>query len=76
MESSSILPETSTAFAPVVVTDPVLSAVPEVPVPDDAPSKGLAVSAPLYSAIRTSGYGAAVLNVTVTEFEPAATFFA
>ena len=41
------------------------------PVAPTATSSGFTGSSPLYSSRRTSGYAAAVSNVTVTAFEPA-----
>src|SRR5438874_7530694 len=59
-----------TTFAPtsrsvglVVVTAPLLLDVP-VPCAATVTSTGLAAATPLYSAIRTSGYGAEALKVT------------
>jgi hypothetical protein len=67
-----------TMFAPkirsvafVVVAEPLLLEV-LLPVFAAVTSTGLLGSAPLYSSIRISGYAAAVVNVTVTVFDPAA----
>jgi hypothetical protein len=58
------------SFALVVVAAPLL-ALALLPL---APAVTSSVVTPLYSRIRTSGYVAAWLNVTVTVFAPAATF--
>jgi hypothetical protein len=71
----TILPATNTSEALVVVIAPeeLVVLLPLAPIPT---SKGLDGSRPLYSRIRTSGYAAGPLKVTVTVFEPAAMFLA
>jgi hypothetical protein len=67
----TVLAPTSSAFAVFVVKAP-LSLVVDAPAAPMAVSNGFAESIPRYSAMRTSGAEAAPLNVTVTEFAPAA----
>ncbi len=52
--------------------DVPLLALAAVPAADADLSNGVDGSSPLYSVIRTSAYGTALLNVTVTVFAPAA----
>ena len=61
------------SLAAVVLTLPLFAAVP-VPAAPTALSSGALGSSPLYSRIRTSGYAAALLNVTVTVVLPPAMF--
>ena len=61
----------SRSLAFVVVTEPLLL-VAVLPCAPTATSRALTVSIPLYSAMRISGKLAAVVNVTVTLFAPAA----
>ena len=63
------------SLAEVVIAVPLLAVA---PLPEAAApvSSGLVLSKPLYSRILTSGYAAALLNVTMTVFAPAAMFFA
>jgi hypothetical protein len=56
----------------LVVVTAALLLVALLPELADVTSTGLVRSAPLYSRIRTSGYAAAVENVTVTLLAPAA----
>jgi hypothetical protein len=51
-----IPPPTNSSLADVVVTLPLVTMFP-VPEFDEAASKGLRASRPLYSAMRTSAYG-------------------
>jgi len=69
--SVTVLAPTSRSFGDVVVRTP-LALVADVPVAAMAPSNGFVRSSPLYSAMRTSGYTAAPVKVTVTAFTPAA----
>jgi hypothetical protein len=64
------LPPDSRSAALVVATEPLLLVVP-LPLLEAVTSTGLLGSAPWYSTIRTSGYAAALENVTVTAFAPA-----
>jgi hypothetical protein len=61
----------SRSLALVVVTAPVLQLV-LLPVVATVTSTGLLGSAPLYSSMRMSAEVAALANVTVTAFVPAA----
>jgi hypothetical protein len=62
----------STSFAFVVVTEPLLSAVPVVlEAPTDTSSAPL-VAMPLYSRMRISGVPTVALKATVTVLAPAA----
>jgi hypothetical protein len=63
------------SLAEVVVAAPLLAVVP-LPPAAAVTSRGLAVSRPLYSRMRTSGTAAAALNVTVTVLGPATMFLA
>ena len=67
----TVLAPTSSAFGVFVVKAP-LSPVVDVPAAPIAASNGFAGSIPRYSAMRTSGAEAEPVNVTVTEFAPAA----
>jgi hypothetical protein len=61
---------TSRSFAVPVVTEPLLLGVP-LPWAAIATSTAVVGLIPVYSAIRTSGYAAATLKVTVTVLLPA-----
>src|SRR5882672_298593 len=61
----------SNSLAPVVVSGP-LSLVALFPHAAEVASRGAIGSSPAYSRTRTSTYTAATLNLTVTEFAPAA----
>jgi len=63
------------SFAEAVVAEPLLALVP-LPAPAAVTSSGLVGSSPLYSRMRTSGYAAAWLNLTVTVLLPPAMFLA
>src|SRR4029077_12015079 len=63
----TVAPATISSVGVVVVQAP-LSARLEVPEAPAVVSSGLAISRPWYSSTRTSGAGAAPLNVTVTSF--------
>ena len=71
-----VVPEPKiSSFAEVVVAPPLLALAP-LPAAAAVTSSGLVGSNPLYSRMRTSGYAAAWLNVTVTVLPPAAMFLA
>ena len=63
------------SLAVVVLTVPLFAVAPD-PAAPTALSSGVLASRPEYSSILTSGYAAALLNVTVTVVLPPAMFLA